>query len=471
MMKLSSRDYAQLRACLLGCRGLSSSFLEGRIYTHTFLSCFSTFLVANRILTLHFVPKVCRMGCRSRHSAVNLPHGKSDLDSSDTGGVFAWLTIREKPRVQGCDGTHPQLPSAKSGVNQTSSTRNAGHTCKVGYADHAFRCPRQELHLSVGVLDWDLRGRCYTNFAREIFTPTHVIYAPRTRSIIVACRDNNFGTSTGIGIEGRDKTLTPHTSGSSTEDPLDGGKPRPSVLTPSSIPLSTLRVFATDTLKERPGGPLRLLPGLRITGITLLGVPEIPPTSKSLRTTRAGERSDRYGGSQSDRPNPAVGGDVVAVSCCRVNSMKSELDGAGGVHNLDANVAAPRWATAAGAADATAGGRTPEKDTCSLFSTVIMAFEVVAFGNTCIAKETCGEQRESHSHGDVPKVARFSDCFGRCVPREDVREETILAPLAASTGMAGACFCLESLGAYHVVAAIDDKVAIFGWNGRGSDVR
>ncbi|CAM9823710.1 unnamed protein product [Scytosiphon promiscuus] len=199
------------------------------------------------------------------------------------------------------------------------------------------------------------------------WTPTHLVYVPVTRSIVVA----------------------------------HGMRLSSSSLLPSS---STLRIYDADTLQERPGiGPLRLLPGVRVTGMALLpGFPSIfrgkAASSAAFIAAQGLPQIDAKG---LRLPMPAeaaaVGGDAIAVACCKSvdpgstkqEESQRESNGDGGLRRHDRDkrqapvrkdlshvdaVPSRKFATTASAPDRPA----PSIGKAASVVTVLAAFEVVA---------------------------------------------------------------------------------------------
>ncbi len=333
------------------------------------------------------------------------------------------------------------------------------------------------LSLSFGKLD-DIqpRGR---RFEKPLpWTPTHLVYAPTSRSIVVAghhTRDENKCIPTAA--------IT--TSGGAIPTPRSGGEPEGfrDTSAPSVSSSSSLRIFDADTLEERPGGgPLRLLPGIRITGITLF-------TGRGRNGNFLGVplgNGGSWGPSSSQAAAAAVGGDVVAVACCRYGATTTEGQHDCGVWHGDAEECEGRgkpgkeipstsdgnptgWGPAAAAATANQPAAPTSSSSAGLVTTVIAAFEVVAHG-------AGGVDDGGSIKGEVPDrttevIDGDYDGNGRCLASSDGHGTegsdggTFLAALAASPEMAGACFCLEALGERFVAGSTDDKIIVLGWEG------
>lgn len=267
------------------------------------------------------------------------------------------------------------------------------------------------LSLSFGSLDdSEPRGRC--SHKPLACTPTHLVYVPTSRSIVVACHtsSDNRKASSHHGDTAANSGATPAPCGG-TEQAVS-----PSTAA-SSYSASSLRIFDADTLEERQStSPVSLLPGVRVTGMALL-----PGLGGPLGATAPSHPSC---------PNPrsaptmaaAVGGDVVAVACC-VSTAETE-------ERL-------RWREGARAESVT---------------TVVAAFEVVARGNDGGAVSD-----EAGAHFHTTGGIDGSSCEGR--------DDTGLAALAASPAMAGACFGLETLGKRFLAGSSDDRIIILGWEG------
>lgn len=272
--------------------------------------------------------------------------------------------------------------------------------------------------MCLGKLDWELRG----SFQKKTLlqTPTHLLYAPVTRSIIVACHDYAY-----------DKT--------SGDDDRCGVRPVP----PSCPSLScSLRVFNVDTLDERPGGPLHLIPGVRVTGMASLDLKERwkPPG----RTTPIYDRN----GIGVNISSAAVGGDVIAVACC----FETNRD-----RRQNENLACT------------------EDDSTDIetLRTVVSVFEVVAYGDcSTVGEESSrptdgvdqGRRRVSRTHASAARMEQTGTS-------NDIKSYTSLEPLAASTEMTGACFNLEPLDRCFVAMSLNDMVLVLGWSGKKSNLR
>lgn len=317
------------------------------------------------------------------------------------------------------------------------------------------------LFLSVGTLSKHPRGQCHKKSLP--LRPTHLVYVPTTRSIVVAC--DVYGDKTAAVAE------------DATNGALRDEAERQVFSTPSCS--SSLRVFDADTLEERPGGPLHLLPGVRVTGMALLGV---DPLCNASREAGAGATpwADGEGGNP---PAAAVGGDVVAVACCseracgegtprRDDGRQREHDegvqqhrGSGVSSSSVAaavaiaadNAAENASANPAGAdVDHAANNAVDAECKPDTLVTVIAAFEVVA----------CASHAATGAEGGIGRGA------SRCkVPDGNVGSGTLLAPLAVAPEMEGVCFSLKTLSGRFVAASADDKVVVFGWGGSGGGLR
>lgn len=271
-----------------------------------------------------------------------------------------------------------------------------------------------ELSLCFGsVDDIEPRGRC--SHKPLPWTPTHLVYVPTSRSIVVAC-DTSSDETTQDSHPPSGETSTPT---GATPAPRCGTEEQTASLSTAASSRSTsrLRVFDADTLEERPGTrPLCLRPGVRVTGAALLPGPVGPLGAAA---------SNRFARSVPAEAAAAVGGDVVAVACCSCapTAEPEERFGGSGSHRPAAGV-----------------------------TTIVAAFEVVACGN---GREAVGD--------DVELPRRTADgVVGGGRERDD---DTHLAAIAASPEMAGAWFGLESLGKRFVAGSADDRIAILGWEG------
>lgn len=376
--------------------------------------------------------KVCSTGRYSRHSVVHLPHEGSGTERGDADGKFAWLTTRESS----AQDTNPDpCSSTPGGVRAIDATKSNDAS---GSHDHS---PPRWTFLSIGTLSKQTRAQCYKKSLP--LSPTHLVYAPTTRSIVMACNE----------YRGKTAVAKAATSGASRADARQ-------VLSPPSC-LSSLRVFDADTLEERPGGPLHLLPGIRITGMAQLGVDPLRNASHGMGTRAPW--ADVAGGS----PPAAVGGDVIAVACCsaRAHGERTPRHDDGQREHVDVqrqrgDGVAAGSITAAAAAAATAAIPIVEndaKDECKpdTLGIVLAAFEVVAYAGHVAADAKGGVGRSS-------SCCKISDANGG---------GTTLAPLAAAPEMGGVCFNLETLSGRFVAASVDEKVVVYGWNGSGGGLR
>lgn len=388
--------------------------------------------------------KVCETGCHPRQSVVYLPHGGGGTERGGAGGKFAWLTAKESSTQD----TTPRPSSSTAGVGGNDATKS---DCAGISRD---KTPPRWLFLSVGTLSKQPRGQCYKKTLP--LSPTHVVYVPTTRSIIVAC-DDYRGKTTAVAEAA--------TRGASLGEAQQ-------VCSPPSC-TSSLQVFDADTLEERPGGPLHLLPGVRVTGMALLGLDPFPIVS---RETGTGATPWADGGGSP--PAAAVGGDVVAVACCSARRCAEGTPRDDHGRQREHEEVRQHWvngvtsgcivATAAIAADnANANAvdvnidhasKNAVDDECKpdALVTVLAAFEVVA----------CASQVATGAEGGIGRSA------SRCkVADGNVGSGTILAPLAAAPEMEGVCFSLKTLSGRFVAASADDKVVVFGWGGSKGGLR
>ncbi|CAM9404952.1 unnamed protein product [Ectocarpus fasciculatus] len=377
--------------------------------------------------------QVSRMGCYPRQSIVHLPQRKTVTASINPAGEqFAWLTTAEPTRRSRASSSYFDAESREDSC------------CE---ADIGGKVSPRELSLSFGTLD---EREPLGQLCRKTpvpWTPTHLLYVPATRSIVVACNTNES--------EGDEDNLT--TTARATAAPIHRARQDMPPSLPTGSSMSTLRIFDAETLEERPGaGPLQLRAGVRVTGIALLSCPR---GGAGLRRTRA---PDAQGAPRIDEIPMAVGGDVVTVSCCSFAKEGSTTTTDNGPEAVDGGVLgcadeekapAPVGVTFGGSgADLPLNSPTAAIPTSSATSPppappppppppplppgtagvkmVIAAFEVVAYSTD---GRGCGME---------------------------------LAALAASPEIAGACFGLKALGNRFVVASADDRVIVFGWNGR-----
>lgn len=394
--------------------------------------------------------KVSGAGCHPRQSVVHLPYGGTGTQRGDAGGKFTWLTAKESSTQD----TNPRPSSCTAAVSGSGAT-------KRDYAGTFRDEAPPMLFLSVGTLSKHPRGQCYKKALP--LRPTHLVYVPTTRSIVVAC--DGYGDKTTEVAE-------------AAANGASRGKAEQQVFSTPSCS-SSLRVFDADTLEERPGGPLHLLPGVRVTGMALLGVD--PLRNASLEAgAGATPWADGEGGSP---PAAAVGGDVVAVACCseracgegtphRGDGRRREQDeevqqhrGGGVVSGSVAAavaVAAENVTDSANAnpadVDVDHAANNAVDDECKpdTLVTVLAAFEVVA----------CASHAATGAEGGIGRGA--SHCK---VSDGSVGSGTILAPLAAAPEMEGVCFSLKTLSGRFVAASADDKVVVFGWGGSGGGLR
>lgn len=342
--------------------------------------------------------KVCRTGRQSRQSVVFLPGRNTSKGSGRIGPQFSWLTTE-----------HPNV----------APERRSGSDSEVMIGTETFNSTRSNgqmssgLSLSFGSLDdKELRGRC--SHKPLPWTPTHLVYVPTSRSIVVACHTSSDKRKL---CSHAGETAT--TTGASPAPRCGTGQAIPLPVPASSSSFSSLRIFDADTLEERPGtSPLCLLPGVRVTGVALL-----PGLGSPLGAAAPNDLVS---------PNPrlvpaaaaAVGGDVVAVACCSCTPTTETEERLG------------------------SSGTRP----AGRVTTVVAAFEVVACGND--GGVVVGDGELPHHTTD-----RF-DSGGR-----EGGDDTGLAALAASPEMAGAWFGLETLGKRFVAGSTDDRIVVLGWEG------
>ncbi|CAN0352073.1 unnamed protein product [Ectocarpus sp. 12 AP-2014] len=229
--------------------------------------------------------QVNRMGCYPRQSVVHLP--QKVTASGTVGEKFAWLTTAEPTR----------RPRASSPYFDAESRGHSRWETGIGR-----KISSRELSLSFGTLDEsEPRGQLFRKSPLP-WTPTHLLYVPATRSIVVACHTDGEN-------EGDQDNLT--TTARATAAPIQRARQDMPMSLPTGSSMSRLQIFDADTLEERPGaGPLRFQPGVRVTGIALLSCPEGGGCLRQTLTPAA------QGAPRIDEIPMAVGGDVVTVSCC-----------------------------------------------------------------------------------------------------------------------------------------------------------
>ena len=384
--------------------------------------------------------KVCGTGCHPRQSVVHLPHGGGGTERGGAGGKFAWLTAKESPTQD----ANPRPSSSTAGVGGDDTTKN-------DYAGISRdKTPPSWLFLSVGALSKQPRGQCYKKPLP--LSATHLLYVPTTRSIVVACDDHRSkATAVAEAVA----------SGASR------GEAEQQVFPPPNF-TSSLRVFDADTLDERPGGPLQLLPGVRVTGMAHLGHDPLRCVPREMDTGAATPWAD---GGESP-PAAAVGGDVVAVACSSARAWAEgtprDDDGRQREHEevrqhrvngVTSGCIAADSANANGAdIDIDYAASNADHDECKsdALVSVLAAFEVVA----------CASHVATGAEGGIGRSA------SRCkVANGKMGSGTILAPLAAAPEMEGVCFCLKTLSGCFVAASVDDKVVVFGWGGSRGGLR
>ena len=332
------------------------------------------------------------------------------------GEYFAWLTTakhlhRERFDVESSPGSGRSVMSQGSDIDGN----------RRGNEEVAFG----GLLLCLGKLDWESRGRFQKKSLLQ--TPTHLLYVPVTRSIVVACLDH-----------ARRK------AGSSFPND-DPGSLEPMQPTLPSL-ASSLRVFDADTLDERPGGPLHLHPGIRVTGLATLGLNE--QWKVPVWTATARNRDRKY----EDIPSAAVGGDIIAVACCY-----DDHDGhPRGVNGEFTHMSAVSIA---------------DFDDPTTLKTVVAAFEVVAYTDQNAEGNSTGRKTDDTGMDSVSKTCTFGRHVGHTGITDSTRGSTSLESLAASTAMAGACFSLETIDCCFVAMALDDNVLVLGWSGRKGGLR
>ncbi|CAM9107800.1 unnamed protein product, partial [Hapterophycus canaliculatus] len=371
--------------------------------------------------------QVCRVGGRRRESLVHLPQrGKGMASGGSIENGFAWLATKEPrfdPKHHEGDLRDHIIAGSDVGASQNFSQR--------------------ELSLCFGTFHgsepWG--GLCHKTPLP--WTPTHLVYVPVTRSIVVAFQtssdDVELYRSSAAGAQPRD---------TQTE-----ARPLSSSLLSSS---STLRIYDADTLEERPGtGPLRLLPGVRVTGMALLpGYPRIfggtATTSTAIAAAQVIARIDRHGRNFA-RPAEAsaVGGDVIAVACYNSakttstkeveNGRNSTGDGGFGWHDEDE-------------------GRTPGSERLNR-SDVLPSRSAPTTVPSAVSDEP------------HPSSGKAASAVTVLAAYEVVAFSTTLTPLAASPEMVGACFSVEALGTRFVAVSNNERVVVFGWEGREEGLR
>lgn len=244
--------------------------------------------------------------------------------------------------------------------------------------------------LCFGSLDWETRGRCFKRDFPQSITPTHLIHVPITRSIVMASLEKQRG---GPSDDAENSFETTDRVGKRSAQPTKNNDNRPAV-----GDVSSLRVYSADSLEERPSGPLRLRPGLRISGLARFGVHS--GTRLHFRSPIKGSAGgDGHYGRGTGKPTgglrlgahaaAAVGGDVIAVACCmnavadnEVRHVDTEKRQSG---EVAATVTRPPGATVVAAAAQSgspvgvdACGEDLDAATMVTTITTIAAFEVVA---------------------------------------------------------------------------------------------
>ena len=300
------------------------------------------------------------------------------------------------------------------------------------------------------------------------------MYAPISRSIVVACQDTRDG-----------KQFRPAVGNTTT----DGATPAPCAGGDASFSsFSSLRVFDADTLEERPGnGPLRFLPGVRVTEMTL-----VPGSGRNGNFLGVPMGKDHcWDPLLSQTPAAAIGGDVVAVACCRCATATDGRQNDSGSWHLGADeyegreqsgketsrtgVDHPSGRGSTAAAAVVNETATPVRSSSAApVTTVIAAFEVVACGDDGdeAGGNTTGKKPDRTTGGidvnDVTNGHRLAPDDGHGTGKSE--GGTFLASLAAAPAMEGACFCLEALGERFIAGSTDDKIIVLGWEGseRGS---
>eukprot|EP00752_Nemacystus_decipiens_P002970 g2759.t1 len=335
--------------------------------------------------------QVCRTGRQPRRSVVSLPQRKtSERSNGRIRPQFSWLTT-EHPAVE--PGGH----SGGDGERAIGMETSRGVLLSFGSLD-----------------DIEPRGRC--SHKPLPWTPTHLVYVPTSRSIVVACHTSSDKREQDSPTAGK----TTINAGTAPAPRCGAQQPAPPSIAASRTrnSASCLRIFDADTLEVRPGtGPLCLRPGVRITGVALL---------PGLGCPVGGAAPSRFPRLVPATAAAAVGGDVVAVACCSCASTTESEE------RLRGSGARP----AAGV------------------TTVVAAFEVVASGGNG-GGGTVGEDGEFSSRTADGIVGGGRDCG----------DGTRLAALAASPEMAGAWFGLETLGKQFVAGSVDNRIIVLGWEG------
>lgn len=383
---------------------------------------------------------MCRTKRHPRLSVVHLPHSTGD---SDTGDDFAWLVTQERDSHDTISNSHIHdgRDEDGSGVSNLRSSNCDAHNSSAS---------SRRLLLCLGTLDWEPRGRYHR---RPLpWVPTHLAYVAITRSIVVAGYEN-----------------------SDNNDNAAAGAYRDSVTQLQTTPCcsSVLRIFDADTLEERPGGPLRFRPGVRVTGIAPLGLGALPNISLRTKPANVVGRS----GKNIDLPAAAVGGDVVAVaSCCTAAVIGEQREDNVNNNKRRGRRALPQREGTSTADGISGGGTTAVADEIDPdgLVTVVTAFEVVACGSEGTVGVGVGGGHGRVAGSRETPVSRVCVDDSCTQPKASDRGNggaTFLAPLAASTEMAGACFCLRAVGTCFLAASVNDRTVIFGWEGRETPFR
>lgn len=394
---------------------------------------------------------MCRTNPFPRRSIVRL-RNVNERERVNSNSTFAWLTSSQSSANDfGGEIIFPGESGARAGEDVLGDNQAAGGGGGSG---------QRGMVLCFGSLAWETRTRWYQKSLKE--NPTHLVYLPASRSVVVACRENGSPVDSPAREPGG-----VHHSGDNDDSTCD------------HLVSSTLRVFDAETLEERymDGCPVRLRPGVMITALTQIGLD--PSTRLAYRRVAAStlegsmtsaRRPLALAGAAGNKPlhdAAAVGGDAIAVACCSENADLGDRAQEPGtkwpddarssfVSSVSTVATLPRDVQS----QATGTDSPSEDPEGSPLATTIAAFEVISCRNprdtltSCSDAQTVGGLKESEA------VSRDHDAY---------ISETSLEPLTASGEVSGACFCLEALGGHLVVAAIDDKLVVFGLMGITKD--
>lgn len=290
---------------------------------------------------------MCRTGPHPRRSIVSL---RNPCDGAAGGKpTHAWITTAAIPR-------------SVEDILHDDTSKRSGSNVRLGEGQSI---------LCFGFLHLETRGRWYKRLLPTKVTPTALLYVPTTRSIVMACQDSHSSDDSYSSIE----EGTPVGPRKASTRAKDGH---------TNNAVSNLRIFSAHTLEEREGEAVYLQPELRITNISRIGV---DVSNKLLLRASSRKDYDERGTESSSKKSKsttcgvdtrlkskegataAVGGDVIAVACCR------HADNGGGDFNTAGQgERCPSMKKQAGVSTSNScdGGTT---------TTVLATFEVVACGS------------------------------------------------------------------------------------------